>query len=79
MSPCLSADHYCRVSVPPVSAVIRRPKPALSSGQRYNLSCTASGWSPFVLLNWTLVRPGAASPAFVSQKSLRVFSPLTRS
>ena len=69
MSPCLPADYYYRVSVPPLSAVIRRPKPALSSGQRYNLSCTASGWSPFVLLNWTLARPGAASPALVSLQS----------
>ena len=51
-----------------MSAVIRGPRPQLSSGQRYNLSCSATGWSPFVLVNWTLARPGAATPTLVSQQ-----------
>ena len=62
------SDSWC-VSVPPMSAVIRGPGPQLSSGQRYNLSCSATGWSPFVLVNWTLARPGAATPTLVSQQS----------
>ena len=62
------SDSWC-VSVPPMSAVIRGPRPQLSSGQRYNLSCSATGWSPFVLVNWTLARPGAATPTLVSRRS----------